>query len=160
MAGTTITKVVTSCEEIPALRAARVLAHGRVVPRVLWGAGTAQQEDNKSSAEARSTTEGTGSMSGMNASSGETSPAMLVSQDGSYSDERFIDMMVLHHQMAIDMADIAQQKGEHPKITQLAGDIMSAQQKEIEELKDIRERDYGSSDTPTQLNPEEMETWA
>jgi uncharacterized protein (DUF305 family) len=89
-------------------------------------------------------------------SSGSTAPAELV-QNGNYSDERFIDMMVPHHQMAVDLAKVAKEQGQHTEITQLADSIISDQQKEIEQMKSIREREFGSSQTPDQMNPSEME---
>ena len=48
---------------------------------------------------------------------------MLV-QNGNYTDERFIDIMVPHHQMAIDMAKTAQENAEHPEIKQLSQDTL------------------------------------
>ncbi len=41
-------------------------------------------------------------------------PAQLV-ENGQYSDERFIDMMVPHHLMAIQMAQVAERYAEHPE---------------------------------------------
>lgn len=49
-------------------------------------------------------------------------------------DLMFIDSMVPHHQSAIDMAEIALDQGEHDEIQQLAGDIIAAQQAEIDQL--------------------------
>jgi uncharacterized protein (DUF305 family) len=95
-------------------------------------------------------------MQGMDHGSGDAAPAMLV-QDGEYSDERFIDMMVPHHMMAIEQAKVAQQNTEHTEIEQLAGDIISSQQREIEELKSIKEEEFGTSETPMMMNPEEMD---
>src|SRR4051794_19868006 len=92
----------------------------------------------------------------MDHGSGDAAPAMLV-QDGEYSDERFIDMMVPHHMMAIEQAKVAQQNTEHTEIEQLAGDIISSQQREIEELKSIKEEEFGTTETPTMMNPEEMD---
>lgn len=87
---------------------------------------------------------------------GEVAPAQLVI-DGNYSDERFIDMMAAHHQMAIDMAQVEQQKGSRQELKAIAAGIIEAQQKEIEELKSLKQAHFGSSDVPTQMNPSEME---
>src|ERR1043165_8237531 len=73
---------------------------------------------------------------------GMVAPAQLV-QNGHYSDERFIDMMVTHHLMAIQMAQLAQRQGEHAQIKQLAGIIITTQGQEITELKALKERLYG-----------------
>ncbi len=57
-------------------------------------------------------------------------------------DQNFIDMMVTHHQAAIDMAKVAQRKGEHAEIKQLANEIVAAQQKEIDQMKAWRAQWY------------------
>lgn len=50
-------------------------------------------------------------------------------------DLRFIDAMTPHHQGAIEMAKAAQQKSTHPEIKKLASDIITAQNREIKQLK-------------------------
>jgi uncharacterized protein (DUF305 family) len=121
------------------------------------GGGSAQQGNSESGGETQGEQGPTSDMQGMGmGSSGSTAPAELV-QNGNYSDERFIDMMAPHHQMAVDMAKVAKEQGEHTEITQLADSIISDQQKEIEQMKSIREREFGSSQTPDQMNPSEME---
>jgi uncharacterized protein (DUF305 family) len=82
---------------------------------------------------------------------------MLI-ENGDYSDERFIDAMVPHHQGAIDMANVALENAEHPEIQQLAQNVISAQEGEIDELKAIKQRLYGTSEVPMEANPEEMKT--
>ncbi len=143
-----------------------LLAVALVLASCAGSGGSAQQEDDGSSGssgDAQEESQGgmqgmdRGGMSGMDMGSGETAPAMLIPPDGNYSDERFIDMMVPHHMMAIEQAEVAQQNAEHPEIEQLAGNIISAQQQEIEELKAIKEEESGTSETPTMMAPEEME---
>src|SRR4051794_35579936 len=102
------------------------------------GSGASQQQENNSSESAQEESQG-GEMTGMDMGSGSEAPAMLV-QNGDYSDERFIDMMVPHHQMAIDMAKVAQQNAEHQEIKELADNVVSTQQQEIDQLKSIREQ--------------------
>ncbi|MDX6379807.1 MAG: hypothetical protein QOI57_831 [Rubrobacteraceae bacterium] len=119
------------------------------------GSGASQQQENNSSESAQEESQG-GEMTGMDMGSGSEAPAMLV-QNGDYSDERFIDMMVPHHQMAIDMAKVAQQNAEHQEIKELADNVVSTQQQEIDQLKSIREQRFGSSSTPSQMNHSEME---
>jgi len=58
----------------------------------------------------------------------------LGSADANY-DLRFIDAMTLHHQGAIAMAKEAQQKSQRPEIKKLAQDILTAQKREINQLK-------------------------
>ncbi len=93
-----------------------------------------------------------GSASATVPASGNVAPEWLV-VNGQYSDQRFIDMMVPHHLMAVQMAHIALQKGQHPEIKQLASSIISSQQREIQELKNLKKRLYGTSNTPTTMNP-------
>lgn len=64
-------------------------------------------------------------------------------------DRDFIDMMVPHHESAIAMAEIAQDRAEHPELGQLADDIIGAQSAEITQLKGWRDEWFGSSDTPS-----------
>ena len=58
---------------------------------------------------------------------------------GNGADLAFIDAMVPHHEMAIDMAKAAKERGEHPEIKKLAGEIAEAQQVEITQLNLIRD---------------------
>jgi uncharacterized protein (DUF305 family) len=88
-------------------------------------------------------------------SGGMMAPAMLV-QNGQYSDERFIDMMVPHHLMAIQMAQLAQRLGQHTLIKQLATSIITTQSQEIAELQALKQRLYGTAQTPTMMNPAQM----
>jgi len=66
--------------------------------------------------------------------------------------------MVPHHQGAINMANVALENAEHPEIQQLAQNVISTQEAEIDELKAIKQREYGTSEVPTETSPEEMKT--
>ena len=90
-------------------------------------------------------------------SEGMMAASEMLMQNGEYSDERFIDAMVPHHQGAIDMAEVALENAEHPELLQLAQNVISTQQAEIEELRSIKEQEFGTSEVPTQMSPEEME---
>jgi uncharacterized protein (DUF305 family) len=57
-------------------------------------------------------------------------------------DKAFIDAMIPHHQSAIDMAKEAQQQAKRPEIKDLAGEIIAAQQREIEQLRSWRAQWY------------------
>jgi uncharacterized protein (DUF305 family) len=63
-------------------------------------------------------------------------------------DRAFIDMMVPHHQSAIEMAQLATERAEHDELRQLADAIISEQQREIGELRGWRQEWFGSAETP------------
>ncbi len=93
------------------------------------------------------TTEKTGGMmAGMDhGSMGMGSKGMarqMVMENGKYSDRAFIDAMVPHHQGAIAMAQVASEKSKIPEIKELAENIISAQQEEIEQMKRWRQQWY------------------
>ena len=81
----------------------------------------------------------------------------MVMEDGRYSDKAFIDAMVPHHQGAVDMAEVALKNADHEEIRSLAEDIVSAQEAEIEELKAIKQQQFGTSEVPKEMNVQEME---
>ena len=108
---------------------------------------------------------GSGGMAGMDHSQmGHGSMGMgskglarqMVMENGKYSDRRFIDAMVPHHQGAIAMAEIALKNAQHEEIIQLSRKIISSQQAEIEELKSIKQEEFGTSNVPMELNQEQM----
>ena len=59
------------------------------------------------------------------------------------AEKAFLTAMVSHHESALDMAKIAEQRGKDPFITQLAKDIGSTQAREIAEMKQIYARRLG-----------------
>ena len=132
------------------------------------GSSSAQQGQIDSGDEEQASQESTddamqgmdhGEMTGMEMGSGETAPKDLI-VDGEYSEERFIDMMAAHHQMAIDMARVAPQHAQLPEIQLIADDIVSTQQAEIEQLASIKEAEFDSSEVPMMMNPEEPSMYA
>jgi uncharacterized protein (DUF305 family) len=92
----------------------------------------------------------------MGMGSGEMARQMVL-ENGEYSDRRFIDAMVPHHQGAIDMAEVALTNAEHERIKQLSRAIISTQQAEIKELKSIKEEEFGTSEVPMQMSPQQMQ---
>jgi uncharacterized protein (DUF305 family) len=54
----------------------------------------------------------------------------------------FIDMMIMHHQGAVAMAEVALERGEHSELVQLAEDIITAQTDEIAQLQAWRDAWY------------------
>jgi len=62
------------------------------------------------------------------------------------TDAAFVTEMTPHHESAIEMAEIAQERAEHPEIKQLADDIIATQSSEIETLAAIDERVGGEGE--------------
>ena len=70
--------------------------------------------------------------------------AMMIGNDANKPfDQRFIEAMILHHQGAIAMAKDAQQKAEHPEIKTLAGNIITAQEREIAQMQQWSQQWFG-----------------
>jgi uncharacterized protein (DUF305 family) len=80
----------------------------------------------------------------------------MVMENGKYSDRAFIDAMVPHHQGAIAMAKVALKNAEHEEIKELSRNIVSTQQSEIEELKSIKKEEFGTSNVPMEMSPQQM----
>jgi uncharacterized protein (DUF305 family) len=70
-------------------------------------------------------------------------------------DKAFIDAMVPHHQGAVDMAEVALENADHQEIRSLAEDIVSAQEAEIEELKAIKQQEFGTPEVPMEMSAKE-----
>jgi len=64
-------------------------------------------------------------------------------------DQQFIDMMVPHHQGAVEMGKIAQQRAQKPEIKAMAADIVAGQDAEIRQMKEWRKTWFGSDQTPS-----------
>jgi uncharacterized protein (DUF305 family) len=105
----------------------------------------------------KGTNDGMAGMEGMDHGSGGMAFGMLM-ENGKYSDERFIDAMVPHHQGAIEMARVALENAEHEEITQLSKNIISTQQAEIEELKSIKQEEFGTSRVPMEMSQGQMQS--
>jgi len=77
----------------------------------------------------------------MDMSMGDMS-SMLEGKTGDAFDKAFIEGMIPHHQGAIDMARAALQSAKHDEIKRMARDIISAQQSEIDMMKQWQ-KDWG-----------------
>jgi uncharacterized protein (DUF305 family) len=71
---------------------------------------------------------------------GMTDPQELAGQEP--FDGAFIDAMIPHHRSAIEMARVAREQTENPRIRRLAEDIIREQQREIEQMRRWREEWY------------------
>jgi len=58
---------------------------------------------------------------------------------------QFLDTMIVHHQGAIEMAQLVATRAQHPELKRLAKSIVAEQQKEIGQLKDWRQKWFGDA---------------
>jgi uncharacterized protein (DUF305 family) len=70
--------------------------------------------------------------------------ALDLGENDEQFDEKFLNAMILHHEGALDMADQAMKKSQRPEILKLAHDIVTAQNQEIELMKEWRKNWYGN----------------
>lgn len=111
----------------------------------------------RSAPQAEKTTGASGMDHGsMGTGSSEEMARRMLMENGEYSDERFIDAMVPHHQGAVEMAEVALKNSEHQEIRTLSEKIVAAQRSEIEELKAIKQREFGTSEVPMDMSDEDM----
>lgn len=68
----------------------------------------------------------------------------LENLSGDAYDKAFIEMMIAHHQGAIDMAKLSPERAKHQEIKDLSLGIISAQEKEISDMKQWQ-KDWGYS---------------
>lgn len=89
---------------------------------------------------------GTSTMAGHDMGSQSTpamTPMMGTAMPGVDMALAFIDGMIVHHQSAIDMAELALDQAEHEEIRELAEQIIAAQQAEIERMREWRSEWFG-----------------
>jgi uncharacterized protein (DUF305 family) len=72
-------------------------------------------------------------------------------------DQLFIDMMVPHHEGAVEMALIALERSQRPEIREMAEAIIASQDAEIEQMRAWRLEWFGSADTPSMSEMPSME---
>ena len=79
--------------------------------------------------------EGHDGHSGMDGMMSEDEMVELGALRGAAFDRRWLEMMVEHHEGAVDMAQAVLRNGRHAGTRVLAGEIIESQQKEIDEMK-------------------------
>ncbi|MFF5990701.1 MULTISPECIES: DUF305 domain-containing protein [Prauserella] len=89
-------------------------------------------------------------MSGMDmGQSGSSAPATSATQAGHNDDDvAFAQMMIPHHQQAVDMAKMAVERATDPKVKNLASRIQGAQDPEIQQMTNML-KTWGAPATPT-----------
>lgn len=70
-----------------------------------------------------------------------TGMGMMINQQ--QVDRHFIEMMIPHHQGAVDMAELASSKARHPELQKLAQTIKTSQSQEIEAMQGWYKKWYG-----------------
>ncbi|MBI3652712.1 MAG: DUF305 domain-containing protein [Acidobacteria bacterium] len=71
-------------------------------------------------------------------------------------DLQFIDMMLKHHQMGIEMAQMAQNKASHAELKELATKMVEKQQKGSDQLKQWRDEWYAGQPKADHMKMSEM----
>ena len=74
----------------------------------------------------------------------------------SATEEAFLKGMIPHHESAVEMAEIARERGEHREVKQLAAAIIEAQNSEIAQMERIYERLTGDEIVPDPAAHEEL----
>jgi uncharacterized protein (DUF305 family) len=74
---------------------------------------------------------------------------------GNATDRAFAQAMIPHHQGAVEMAELAQQKAQHPELTKMAGEVIAAQTAEIKTLRKVDRELSGSGVEAGELGMDE-----
>lgn len=61
--------------------------------------------------------------------------AQLTALKGSAFDEKFLELMIVHHEQAVEMSKYADTNAAHQQLKNLAAAVISAQEKEIKQMK-------------------------
>ena len=77
---------------------------------------------------------------------GPSSHMTIEGKSGDEFDQAFISTMIEHHEGAVEMAKQAQQHAKHNELKSLSSAIITAQQKEIDQLK-LWQKQWGYSST-------------
>ncbi len=123
------------------------------------GGGSMQGMDHGEMSGMDTTMEETTGMEGMEGMDmGSMDMGSMLMEDGEYSDRRFIDLMVPHHRGAVEMARVALDgNAEHQEIERLSENIVSSQKREVKELRDIRQEEFGTRDIARDTPRADME---
>ena len=74
----------------------------------------------------------------------------------SYSDVAFLDGMTAHHQMALDMAEMADERAGSDAVRTLAREIAAAQRAEIDTMRAWRSRWFADAPAPGDMSADDM----
>ncbi|HWH07384.1 MAG TPA: DUF305 domain-containing protein [Candidatus Paceibacterota bacterium] len=68
----------------------------------------------------------------------------LAGKTGDEFDKAFLSEMIMHHEGAVEMAEVALKSAKHEEIKTMANAIISAQTTEIQQMKDWQRSWYGN----------------
>lgn len=71
--------------------------------------------------------------------------SILQQLSGATFEEMYLRMMVMHHEMAVRMSKMAMDRAEHPEVKDMAQDITDTQEREMEEMRSMVDRWYGTN---------------
>lgn len=74
----------------------------------------------------------------------------------SETEQAFLEAMIPHHELAVEMAEVAQERGQHREIKRLADAIIATQTDEISQMERIHKRIFGTEVTPDPEAHEEL----
>lgn len=90
--------------------------------------------------------------SSMSSMSMDDMTADLKEKTGDDYDKAFIASMIAHHEGAVEMAKLSAKNAKHSEIKQLSTDIISAQEKEIRQMKEWQMNwGYGSDENNSHM---------
>ena len=69
-------------------------------------------------------------------------------QSGNKQEQAFLQGMIPHHESAVEMAEVAQEKAKRPEVKKLAASIISDQRREIGQIERIHKRLFGKEIMP------------
>jgi len=67
---------------------------------------------------------------------------------GTKTDQAFLKAMIPHHESAVEMANVAKQRGQHSEVKKLAVAIVATQSDEIQQMERIHKRLFRTEITP------------
>ena len=74
----------------------------------------------------------------------------------SYSDVAFLDGMTAHHQMAVDMAELVDERAGSDEVRRLGQEIVSSQRAEIDSMRAWRARWFPDEPAPGPMSADDM----
>ncbi|MBA2763203.1 MAG: DUF305 domain-containing protein [Thermoleophilaceae bacterium] len=78
------------------------------------------------------------------------------SGEGNPTEQAFLEAMAPHHQSAVEMTDVAEERAEAPEIMEIADQIATTQEGELAQMEDIHERLFGAPLVPNPGAHEEL----